>query len=153
MLEYRDVWTKPNEQAAEWLLNIDERRRSYAQRQQEFACLSVVNGDGQPRSMSPGNPTQRKGMQLADLDASRCWIITIEIVESMLSPKKAVFLQLRREAVLLQSDEPGRPAWVPYVQERLISKHGVDLSRRALFDWWHELVELTVRIAIKRNCL
>ena len=153
MLEYRDVWTKPNQQAADWLLNIDEYRRTYAHRQQEFACLSVVTGDGMPHATNPGNPTQRKGMQLADIESSRCWIITIEIVESMLSPKKAAFLQLRREAVLIQSDDPGRPAWISYVQERLISKHGVDLSRRALFDWWRELIELTVRVAIKRECL
>lgn len=152
-INYQSIWNKSNATAADWLLNIADRRRQYVQRQSEFACLSVVTSDGQPSAHNPGRPTERMGMQLVDLEAAKCWIMTIELVESMLSPKKLVFLQLRREAGDMRGGEPGRPAWIPYVQEKLIEKHGIDLGRRALFDWWTELVELTVRVAIKRNCL
>lgn len=152
-ISYQTVWTKSNTTAADWLLHIADRRRQYILKQSEFSVLSVASGDGQPRSSAPGNPTERKGMQLVDLEAAKCWIMTIELVESMLSPKKSSFLQLRREAGDMRGGEPGRPAWVPYVQERLVEKHGIDLGRRALFEWWTELVELTVRVAIKRGCL
>lgn len=152
-MNYTDVWSRSNKQAAEWLINIDLKRRQYVQNQQEFSVLSVVNGDGQPSAHNPGHPTERKGMQLADLESMRCWIITIEMVESMLSPKKTAFLQYRREAETMRDGDPGRPAWVDYVQANLSRHHGIEIERRTLFDWWRELVELTVRVAIKRGCL
>ena len=153
-MDYNDYWTKPNTTAANWLLNIEAKRRQYIQNQSEFACLSVVTSDGQPSAHNPGRPTERKGMQLAELEAAKCWIITVEKVESMLSPKKTAFLEIRREAELIAGEgDRGRPAWVDYAQAQLMSRHGIDLSRRAMFDWWRELVELTVRVAIKKGCM
>ena len=151
--EYREYWTRPNTTAAQWLLNIEARRRQYIQNQSEFACLSVVTSDGQPSAHNPGRPTERKGMQLADLESAKCWIITIELVESMLSPKKTAFLSIRRESEGQSMNDRGRPAWVDYAQIQLMERHGIDLSRRAMFDWWREIVELTVRVAIRRGCL
>lgn len=153
-VNYQSIWNKSNATASDWLLNIADRRRQYVRRQSEFSCLSVVASDGQPSAHNPGRPTERMGMQLVDLEAAKCWIMTIELVESMLSPKKIAFLQLRREAGELPgTGDPGRPSWVPYVQANLMCRHGIDLSRDAMFDWWHELIELTVRVAIKRGCL
>lgn len=153
-VNYQSIWNKSNATASDWLLNIADRRRQYVQRQSEFSCLSVITSDGQPSAHNPGRPTERMGMQLVDLEAAKCWIMTIELVESMLSPKKMMFLQLRREAGELPgTGDPGRPSWVPYVQSNLVCRHGIDLSRDAMFDWWHELIELTVRVAIKRGCL
>ena len=153
-INYQSIWSKSNTTAAEWLLNIADRRRQYVQRQSEFSCLSVVTSDGQPSAHNPGRPTERMGMQLVDLEAAKCWIMTIELVESMLSPKKSAYLQLRREANGMPgTGERGRPAWVGYVQCALINRHGIDLSESAMLNWWHEIVELTVRVAIKRGCL
>lgn len=153
-INYQSIWNKSNATAADWLLNITDRRRQYVQRQSEFACLSVVTSDGQPSAHNPGRPTERMGLQLVDLESAKCWIMTIELVESMLSPKKAAYLNLRREANYMPgTGERGRPAWVGYVQCQLIERHGVDLSGSAMLNWWHEIVELTVRVAIKRGCL
>ena len=152
-INYQSIWSKSNTTAADWLLNIADRRRQYVQRQSEFSCLSVVTSDGQPSAHNPGRPTERKGMQLAELEAAKCWIITIEMVESMLSPKKTAFLAIRRESEGPSMNDRGRPAWVDYAQMQLMERHGIDLSRRAMFDWWREIVELTVRVAIRRGCL
>ena len=152
-MDYSDYWTKPNTTAASWFLNIESKRRQYIQNQSEFACLSVATSDGQPSAHNPGRPTERKGMQLAELEAAKCWIITIELVESMLSPKKTAFLSIRRESEGRSMNDRGRPAWVDYAQIQLMERHGIDLSRRAMFDWWREIVELTVRVAIRRGCL
>lgn len=152
-MNYIDIWYNANKIAEDWLLNIEARRKQYIQGQQEFSVLSVVNGDGQPSAHTPGRPTERKGLQLADIESMRCWIITIELVESMLSPKKTWFLKYRREAEDVENNEPGRPAWVDYVQANLMNRHGVEVDRKTLFAWRMELIDLAVRIAIKRGCL
>ena len=88
-------------------------------------------------------------MQLGEIDLMRQWIITIELVESILSPKKTYFLQFRREAEVAGIGDLGRPAWVEYVTANLISRHGIEVDRKTLFSWQNELIDLTVRVAIK----
>lgn len=153
-LTYKDVWKLPNDLAADWLLHVNSRRRQYFQQQSEFAVLSVAVSDGQPSAHNPGKPTERKGLQLADIENAKQWIITIELVEGMLSPKKRLFLDIRRAAEAQKYDrDNGRPDWVPYVSVKLQEKTGIEISDRTMRSWWQGIVELTVRVAIKRGCL
>jgi hypothetical protein len=147
---YNEIVTKTNRLAADWLLQVEERREKYLL--QDFSFIGATACDGQPRSPGPGNPTQTRGLQLLDRRNAENWIITIEIVETMLSPKKRAFLQLRREAEKIKhSGERGRPGWVCWVGWRMMET-GSEYSDITLKTWWTEIVDLAARIAIYRGC-
>ena len=148
---YSDIITRTNRQAAEWLLEIDERREKYLQN--DFTFLGATACEGLPRAAAPGHPTERRGLQLMDRRNAENWIITIEMVEGMLSQRKLTFLRLRREAEKQRhSGERGRPGWVCWVSWVLAENHGIEMSDRALKEWWTEIVELAARLAIYRGC-
>ena len=149
---YNEIVTRANRLAAEWLLEVEDRREKYLA--QDFSFLGATACDGLPRAASPGNPTQRRGLQLADIRNAEAWIITVETAEAMLSPRKRDFLALRRLAEKQKhSGERGRPGWVCWVGWVMADRHNISLSDRALKEWWAEIVDLTARIAIHRNLI
>ena len=148
---YNDIVTRANRQAAEWLLEVEPRRQQYLA--QDFSFIGATACDGMPRAAGPGNPTQRRGLQLADIRNAENWIITIEIVEGMLSPKKRAFLDLRRKAEKVNHcGERGRPGWVCWLAWAMQDRHGLEMADRTIRAWWYEIVDLAARVAIKRGC-
>jgi hypothetical protein len=112
-----------------------------------------------PHGTSVGNPTQSKGMSLANLETDKDWLLVVEATESTLSEKKRMFLHFRRQMVNNQYVNGGRPGWSDNVQYRYAEWHnrryGCDHvpSRQTMIDWWREIVEVGVRIAIRKKIL
>lgn len=152
---------KQNKEAIDWILNFKERRDSYISDSANFSMLGSTNYSGMPKGSDTGNPTLNKAVTLTELERQKLWIITIESMESTLSEKRRIFLEFRRRAEALQKehDSPGRPGWVEYVQIRYGEWHeyrygkGFVPSRHALHKWLNELIEITVRIAIRQGIL
>ena len=83
--------------------------------------------------------------------------MTVEDTESIFGEKKSTFLDLRRKAALKATGEVGRPGWVDFVQAKYADWHERQYGKACvpdkitLYRWWDEIVEVAVRIAIKRG--
>lgn len=160
MAELGDDLKHENKIAAWWLLHYAERRKIYMEARKSFTVLKAT-AIGMPRGSDIGFPTERKSEQLMNLEMDRLWLMTVEDAERCLSEKKRAFLEFRRraEGMEFQRQDVGRPGWVDYVQARYADWHhrryGGDYvpTDRTLRNWWHSIVDLTVRIAIRRGCL
>lgn len=154
---------KDNRTAAEWLLFYEFRKAAY---QEDY--IEALNGRKAIENIGGGksgvgNPTLTKTVMISDIIYAEKWIKTIDDVHRMLGEKKLIFLKVRREAVNMTSKhkERGRPAWVPYVQRRcteeLMNRYGLHQescpSERILTEWWRKIIDLTVRVAMKRGLL
>lgn len=151
---------KDNEIASEWLLYYPFRRRQYYD-----DLLDVENA--RPVSevnikTGPGNQTMQKAVKMVELSHTELWLQAVEIVESVLSEKKLIFLEVRREAAYMVKTVRGRPAWVIYVQrhyaERMAARYNTTpdkfwTNETTLKEWWKEMVEIVARIALKQGCL
>jgi hypothetical protein len=151
-----------NKIAAKWLLECPERKQQYLDKMSEFSVLGAVRYSGMPTGTDVGRPCENMGLSLVKSEESKLWIMTVEDTESTLGDKKLAFLDIRRLAEKLKHEgiqERGRPAWVPYTQERYADwhhrKYGGDYmpASRDLYRWWTDIVNIAVRIAIKRGCL
>lgn len=143
--------------AAEWLLNYHDRRRAYIDAQESYTALSATVNTGMPHGSGTSNPTEQRALSLAELERQKMWIMTVEDTESVFGDKKKTFLDLRRQAALIESGEVGRPGWVDYVQAKYADWHERQYGKACvpakitLYRWWDEIVEVAVRIAIKRG--
>lgn len=160
-LTWQDI-KKQNQLTSEWLLYYHQRRQSYFQVKNNFAELGATQYTGMPHGSGIGNPTAQKAIDLGRLKNDELWIMTIEDVERILSPKKAVFLEVRRRAEDIKYDgiaTVGRPGWIAYTQtnyaEKIKRKYDYNHvpSERTMMSWWNQIVDLAVRVAIKRGCL
>jgi hypothetical protein len=150
-----------NKIAAKWLLEYPERRQQYIDRMSEFSTLSAVQYSGMPTGTDVGRPCENKGISLVDLDEQRLWVMSIKDTEKTLSPKKMAFLDARRWVEIQSWDqkERGRPGWVDETQVRYAkwsyNKYGSVSypDKKTLTKWWDDIVNIAVRIAIKRGCL
>jgi hypothetical protein len=109
----------------------------------------------------PGNVVVQKVISLTELDKTEQWLITVELVQGMLGPKKRLFLELRRQAAHKNKTVNGREVWRNYVQSHYAEEmarayNGVPekfwLSDRTLTIWWREIVDLVRLVALKRGC-
>jgi hypothetical protein len=158
-LTWQDI-KKQNQTASEWLLYYHQKRQSYFLMLNNFSELAATQYTGMPHGSGISNPTAQKAVDLSRLKEYELWIMTIEDVERILSPKKKVFLEVRRQAEMIKHDgDNGRPNWAGYVQvnyaEKISRIYGYDHvpSERTMRSWWNEMADLVVRIAIKRGCL
>jgi hypothetical protein len=158
-ITWKDI-EKQNEIAAGWLLNYHKRRETYFKMLNDFSELAATQYTGMPHGSSTGNPTSTKAIDLSRLKNDELWIMTIEDTERILSPKKTVFLEVRRQAEDIKHDgDVGRPNWAGYTQvnyaeklNRLYNYHHIP-GDRTMRSWWESMVNIVVRIAIKRGCL
>lgn len=157
-----------NDQAADWLLNYQQKKIMYieaVESMQEFSPLVATNYSGMPKGMVTSNPSQDKGMVLInfglrkpELELQRKWLITIDDTEKTLSEKKMVYLELRRRAVNIEPNRI-RPSWVDYVQAKFADWHYRQYQKefvpckQSMVDWWNDIINVTVRIAIRRGAL
>ena len=148
---------KQDRTAADWLLNYHDRRRAYIDAQESYTALSAAVNTGMPHGSGTSNPTEQRALSLAELERQKLWIMTVEDTEAIFGEKKRTFLDLRRKAALQDTGEVGRPGWVDYVQAKYADWHEnrygkADVPAKiTLYRWWDEIVEVAVRIAIKRG--
>lgn len=150
-----------NKIAADWLLWVSERRLAYNTKR-----LEILTSSGPClNDLIPGNkiitsdPTGRKGQLLGDLKKVGEWLNLIDDIETKLSWKLKIFLFLRRE----HRFATGRNGWVASVQIRFADELAKKLckkseetwieNRRTFFNWWNQIVNITVRQACKRGLL
>ena len=143
--------------AAEWLLNYHDRRRAYIDAQESYTALSATVNTGMPHGSGTSNPTEQRALSLTELERQKLWIMTVEDAEKVFGEKKREFLNMRRYADGVESTCVGRPGWVDCVQARYADWHeqrygkACAPARMTMYKWWDEIVEVTVRIAIRRG--
>ncbi|MCE5286963.1 MAG: hypothetical protein LLG02_14115 [Pelosinus sp.] len=146
--------------AEEWLLFYPERLKQY------YSDLNYIHDENRMHEVNvptgPGNVVLQKVVSLAELDATEKWLITVELFESMLGPKKKLFLELRRKAAGRRKTVNGREVWRNYVQSHYAEEMGRQnftspnkfwLHDNTITNWWDEMVELLRLVALKRGCL
>lgn len=150
------------QEAMDWLLLYHQRRVEY-----EGAKSSILNSSKPPDCTSVhagvGNPTMQKAMQITDLLHYEEWMKVIEFVELKSKRKKKIFLQVRREAVLLEDESVrGRPAWVVYVQQHYAEEMAKEfggkpenywVAETTLKEWWQKLIVFTMIVAMKKKLI
>jgi hypothetical protein len=145
--------------AAEWLLNFPEYKQAYSDVAQGLSELGAVKYTGMPRGSGIGKPVESQGIFLAELEKKQRWIMTIEDTERIVSEKKLAFLSIRRQAEKITDNKVGRSGWMDYAQIQYAKWHerrygtGFVPSHSTLKMWWNEMVDIVVRIAIRRGCL
>lgn len=150
-----------NKIAQKWLLEYPERKQAYMEQRSEFTVLSAARMTGLPTGTDISMPTQNKVMALDRLEESRLWLQVVEDTEKVLGEKKLALLDARRwvEEQRRGNAEVGRPGWVEGTGARYADWHMrrydsyYEPTRKTLFIWWDEIINIAVRIAIKRGCL
>lgn len=152
-----------NKIAARWLIEYPERRRIYLDKMQDFTTLSATRYSGMPTGTDPGHPCEDKAISLAEIEDQKQWLMVVEDTEKTLGEKKRALLSIRRQAEVIKHDgsqpEGGRPPWMSYTQVKYAEWHErrfgtyYEPSRKTVFNWWDETINIAVRIAIKRGCL
>lgn len=158
-MKWKDI-ERENKLASDWLLYYHQRRQEYFEAKANFSELAATAYTGMPHDSNVGNPTLKKGLQLGKIKEDELWIMTIEDVERILSPKKLIFLEVRRRAEEIKHDgDNGRPDWVGYTQcaysEKIANHYGYEHvpSERTMRTWWRSMADIVVRVAIRRGCL
>jgi len=149
------------ETAAEWLLFYEDRKKQY------FIDLNYIRDESSMpevfvRTGTTGNVVLQKVISQAELDKTEKWLLTIEMVESMLGPKKTTFLEVRREARKKNRTVNGHEVWRGCVQQRYAEEMArknnttmIDqwwITDQTITAWWREMVGLTRLLAYKRGC-
>ncbi|MCM0759964.1 hypothetical protein M7775_15505 [Sporomusa sphaeroides DSM 2875] len=148
-----------NREALKWILNYHELRKTYISLTEEFSEIAATAYTGMPHGGGVGNPTMHKSIKLMDLEYHKKWLIVIEMMERTLSEKRLTFLDLRRRAECMGNNNVGRPGWVGYTQVKYADWHdrryGREFvpSKRVMYNWMDNIVEITVRLAIRQGLL
>lgn len=145
-----------NRITANWLIHYRERKRDHDERRQEILASKKEYDEnvGGGRSSIPGRPTEAMACKLDEHDTSNTarWLQAIEDVKAIVGPKKLQLLELRQECRFYISPDGGRPGWIAPVQQRFGEITGWCPAENKIKEMWYEVVGLTVRIAIIRNC-
>jgi hypothetical protein len=153
---------KQNQIASEWILYYHQRSQLYTKMQNNISALSATQYTGMPHGSGKSDSTVQKVIELEKLKNDELWLITIEDIEKIVSPQKKVFIEVRRRAEEFKNDgiaTVGRPGWVSYTQatyaDKIYRMYGYEQvpSERTMMSWWNQVVDLAVRVAIKRGCL
>lgn len=141
------------------LLNYDALYKDYERRKQ--AALIVLQGAmSGGRGSLPGKPTENMAVRAADYDMRSndyAWLSAVRIVESSLSKRKKIFLNVRRQAEKHVGRVNGKVPWVAwtYVEYGKILdkryKKVSNCSERTMKTWWRELVEQVRLVYLKKS--
>lgn len=150
---------KQNEQAHKWLLENEDMRKQYIAKKTAFSEIAATAYTGMPHGSGVSNPCEDKAITLVELDRLKLQLMVIESVEWMLDEDKSAFLMFRRRAEVIKEKGVGRPPWADYVQARFsewyVQRYGREKvpHRNTLSEWMNEIVDITVRIAIKMGAM
>lgn len=152
-----------NRVVEDWLLWVIERKKSYLDYKNEILeSYGASNASVDPKQKNKNSdPTAARGLKLSSVELQKMaeWIQLIEEVETRLSPKMRIFLNLRREHRFAS----GRNGWTASVQlkyanelARLTHQKPEDTwiqSRNTFTLWWSKIIDYTARLAAKRGLL
>lgn len=149
-----------NKTANDWLLNYHQKLETYHEMVTAFSAIAATASDGMPHGSGVSNPCQNKAITLTEIEKYKNWLMVIEKVESMLNEKSSEFLRLWRLAEHKEKQrEVGRPPWYNEVRngyakffERRYGKYFLP-SNGTLKQWRLKLIEVTVRLAIRKGLL
>jgi hypothetical protein len=151
---------KQNKEALHWILNYSLLRETYIHSMYGFNEIAATVYTGMPHGSGTGNPTVNKAITLSELEHQKKWLMTIECMESTLSEKRKAFLEFRRRAEQLDNGcEVGRPGCLDYVQVKYAEWHqkrygyGFPPSKQTMCRWMKDIIDVTVRIAIRQGVL
>lgn len=152
--------------AEEWLLFYNEREAQYEADSRYILDESPAFKNTGKSTVYSNSYTEYKVVQLESLDNSEKWLTTIKLVESMLSPQKQIFLEMRRRAAqknkTLLANKKRRTNWILFVQQHYFAtmtkksaknREKYWLSEKTIENWWQEIVNATRIIALKRRCV
>lgn len=160
-LTWEDI-KKQNQIASEWMLYYHQRCQVHTQIQEDILALTASKCTGMPHGSGLSDQTAQKVIDLDRLKNEELWLRTVLDVEKIVGPQKKIFIEVRRRAEESKSDgiaAVGRPGWVSYTQatyaDKVYRMYGYEQvpSERTMITWWNQIVELAVRVAIKRGCL
>lgn len=155
-LDMRACIKQENRIAANWLIYYRERKRDYEERRQEIAAGLREKDEnvGGGRSSLPGNPVESLVIKVDDYDHNNTakWLYAVKDVKSIVGPKKKQLLELRQECKFYISPDGGRPGWIAPVQQRFGEITGWCPAENKIKEMWYDIVDLTVRIALIRQC-
>lgn len=105
--------------------------------------------------------TEYKIIQLGNLEHEEKWLLTIELIESILDAEGRMLLKIRRQAARrsrqLQEKGEKKLNWIIYVQQKyalcIRNKDKYFLSERTIIARWKKIVRITQMIAMKRKCV
>ena len=145
-----------NEIASDWLLFYHDLCKDYLEQREEIINSSGKNNTlsqrsrlSNPRKKGPESRVELKGRRLFDeLHQSELWVKLIEKIEQELPDRLKVFLNLRRKHRYAR----GRNGWTAAVQAELPESMWIE-SRNTFTFWWKDIVNYTVRQAIRNNLL
>ena len=153
---------KQDKEALRWILNYRDLRKAYFDSITAFNTLGAVVNSGMPKGTGTSNPAANKAINLLDMECQRNWIMVIEAMERTLSDKSKKYLELRRDAniQIYKKSKPGKPKWVDFVQAEYalwyVEEYRRSIeppTRKTMCLWMNNIVNITVRIAIKKGCL
>lgn len=151
-----------NRTVEDWLLYAEDRAKILRQQRNDMLTPAGVSCDGMPGApYYVSNPTANTAIAAASipLDTAEAWVELVRLVEIGLPTHLQVFLELRRQTRHCR----GNKGWVAFVQsrfpqemEKATGKPAKDhfVSHRSTFtDWWNVVLDITVRLAIRKGLL
>lgn len=156
---------KADESIAEsWVLHYQKRKNEYYEAER-YIREDIPSPSNLGHGSGIASPTEMKFIKLSDLDEAESWLLVVELMERLLSPKQVLFLELRRRAATrsetLQSIGKGKINWVVFVQKKFAEQMAKKykrpenefwLSEQTLYTWWKRIVTVTLRIAYHKKC-
>lgn len=151
-----------NRKCEDWLLFADDRAKMLRQQRDEMLVPSSISRDGMPGApLFVSNPTMNTALAVASLplDEAEAWLDLMRLIETGLPTHLQVFLDLRRQTRHCR----GNKGWVGFVQSRYPvvmekatgkpAKEHYVAHRSTFTEWWHDIVEITARLAIRKGML
>lgn len=148
-----------NKTANDWLLNYHDKLESYQMMVNNFNILASTTYEGMPHGSGTSNPCQNKAMSLMQMDEYKKWLLVIEMVESALSDKMKYFLNAWRNAEHNAKSAGGRPGWYDQARNEYSDwfekKYGGYFlpSNKTLQGWRNKIIDVTVRLAIRKGVI
>ena len=157
-IDIQEQIRRENKVAAAWLIHYRERKRIHEERRREIETGAKKERDenvGGGRASEPGRPTEAMALALDAHDNcnNAKWLVAVEDVMRIIGPKKRQLIELRQECRFYIGPDGGRPGWIAPVQQRFGEVTGWCPAERTLHEMWHDVIGLTVRIAMAHNCI
>lgn len=157
-MDLYDEIKKDSKNAEDYLLHYSERLAEYQEKKEAYLFAETKPG-GAGRGNLPGKPTESRAIKSADYDLENpdyLWLRAVEYAERITSPRKKLFIYARRAADKNCHGNAfgrGRRAWFAYCQKKYseltedeFGQPDAWLSHTALNAWWHDLINLVVRV-------
>lgn len=161
---FREELERQDRQVAGWLLYYEDRKKELEREKEEIreSGVSAVSYSHEMKSQTNAinDSVANTVIKLTNLRKEK-EIKLVEDILEMLPLEKKVFLQLRQK---YNNSRGGRHRYNAYVKIQVeyaekmaeltgMSEEEVWREERTLKSWWREILDITVKLALKRNLL